>query len=54
MKKWHLDRDLQLNTKVIGAEWQQDKAEWKVTVEHEGEQRDEFCDVLISAQGVLV
>ncbi|KAF7551089.1 hypothetical protein G7046_g7809 [Stylonectria norvegica] len=54
VKKWNLDRDLQLNTKVIGAWWQEDRGEWKVTVEHEGKQRDEYCNVLISAQGVLV
>jgi cation diffusion facilitator CzcD-associated flavoprotein CzcO len=54
VKKWSLDRDLQLNTKVIGAYWQDDIAQWKVTVEHEGKQRDEYCHVLISAQGVLV
>ncbi|KAK1703884.1 phenylacetone monooxygenase [Colletotrichum lupini] len=54
VKKWNLDRDLQLNTKVVGATWQEELGQWKVTVEHQGEQRDEFCHVLISAQGVLV
>ncbi|EWG44884.1 hypothetical protein FVEG_05851 [Fusarium verticillioides 7600] len=54
VKKWNLDRDLQLNTRVIGAEWLDDLGQWKVTVEHEGIQREEFCHVLISAQGVLV
>ncbi|KLO84691.1 monooxygenase [Fusarium fujikuroi] len=54
VKKWNLDRDLQLNTRVIGAEWLDDLGQWRVTVEHEGIQREEFCHVLISAQGVLV
>lgn len=54
VKKWNLDRDLQLNTRVIGAEWLDDLGQWKVTAEHEGIQREEFCHVLISAQGVLV
>ncbi|KAK7420259.1 hypothetical protein QQX98_002914 [Neonectria punicea] len=54
VKKWNLDRDLQLNTKVTGAWWQEDIGQWKVTVEHQGKQRDEYCNVLISAQGVLV
>lgn len=54
VKKWNLDRDLQLNTRVIGAQWQDDLAQWKVTVEHAGSQRDEYCHVLISAKGVLV
>jgi cation diffusion facilitator CzcD-associated flavoprotein CzcO len=54
VKKWNLDRDLQLNTKVVGAAWQEGLGQWKVTVEHAGVQRDEFCHVLISGQGVLV
>ncbi|GAB7364263.1 hypothetical protein MBLNU230_g4811t1 [Neophaeotheca triangularis] len=54
MKKWNLDRDLQLNTKVISAEWQEEAGEWEVVVENQGQQRVEYCDVLISAQGVLV
>ena len=54
VKKWGLDRDLQLNTRVVGAWWQDDRGQWKVTVEHDGVQRDEYCHVLISAQGVLV
>ncbi|KPM42343.1 hypothetical protein AK830_g4202 [Neonectria ditissima] len=54
VKKWSLDRDLQLNTKVVGAWWQEELGQWKVTVEHQGHQRDEYCNVLISAQGVLV
>lgn len=54
MKKWNLDRDLQLSTKVVGAQWLEDRGEWRVTVEHKGKRRDEYCHVLISAQGVLV
>ncbi|RSM06603.1 hypothetical protein CDV31_009032 [Fusarium ambrosium] len=54
VKKWNLDRDLKLNTRVIGAQWLDDLAQWKVTVEHAGSQRDEYCHVLISAKGVLV
>jgi hypothetical protein len=54
VEKWNLGRDLQLNTKVIGAKWQEDLGQWKVTVEKDGVQRDEFCHVLISGQGVLV
>lgn len=54
VKKWNLDRDLQLNTKVVSSIWQEDLGMWKVTVEKGGVQRDEFCHVLISGQGVLV
>lgn len=54
MKKWNLDRDLQLNTKVVGAYWLEDEGQWKVTVECAGVKRDEYADVLVSGQGVLV
>ncbi|KAL6246287.1 hypothetical protein RBB50_006523 [Rhinocladiella similis] len=54
VKKWNLDRDLHLNTRVIAAEWQESSGQWKVTVESNGKQRDEFCEILISGQGVLV
>lgn len=52
-RKWNLDRDVQFNTWVIGAHWREGEGKWKVIVEHEGKQRDEYCDILISAQGVL-
>ncbi|KAF2151574.1 FAD/NAD(P)-binding domain-containing protein [Myriangium duriaei CBS 260.36] len=54
VRKWSLDQDLHLSTKVIGAWWQEEFGKWKVTVEHQGQQRDEYCNILISAQGVLV
>jgi len=54
VKKWNLDRDLQLGTKVVGAHWLEERGQWRVTVEHKGEQRHEYCHVLVSAQGVLV
>ncbi|KAK5049533.1 hypothetical protein LTR84_004462 [Exophiala bonariae] len=54
VKDWNLDRDLYLDTRVVGAQWQETAGEWKVTVENEGQTRDEYCDILISGQGVLV
>ncbi|KIW98234.1 uncharacterized protein Z519_01818 [Cladophialophora bantiana CBS 173.52] len=53
VKKWNLDRDVQLNTKVTGVFWQQDLGQWKVTVECNSVQRDEYAEILISAQGFL-
>lgn len=53
-EKWNLTRDVQLNTQVVGAYWQEDTGKWKVTVEHAGQRRDEYCDILISSQGNLV
>lgn len=53
VKKWDLDRDIQLNTRVVGAQWQEEKGQWKVTVEHAGTQREDYCHVLLNAQGLL-
>ncbi|CAG8063401.1 unnamed protein product [Penicillium nalgiovense] len=53
VKKWGLDRDVQLNSKVVGLYWLEHLAQWKVTVEQNGLQRDEYADVVISAQGFL-
>lgn len=54
VKKWGLDRDLHLNTRVVGARWLEDRGQWHLTVSHAGVERDEYCDILVSAQGVLV
>lgn len=56
VRKWNLDRDLQLNTKVVGAEWHESEGMWCVEVENTRtqERRKEWCHVLISGQGVLV
>jgi cation diffusion facilitator CzcD-associated flavoprotein CzcO len=54
VKKWNLDRDIRLNTQVTRAEWQAEQGLWKVTVVHDGKTRDEYAEVLISAQGVLL
>ena len=55
-KKWNLDRDLQLNTKVVGAKWHESEGMWEVDLENtrREERRREWCHVLISGQGVLV
>lgn len=55
-RKWNLDRDLQLNTKVVGAQWHDSTGMWEVEVENTRteERRKEWCHVLVSGQGVLV
>ncbi|BCS17689.1 flavin-containing monooxygenase [Aspergillus puulaauensis] len=53
VKKWDLDRDVYLDTKVVGARWQEDSGLWKVIVTHEGGTREEYAEVLISGQGFL-
>lgn len=56
VRKWNLDRDLQLNTRVAGAKWHDSEGMWCVELEHTKtqERREEWCHVLISGQGVLV
>ncbi|KAJ4322631.1 hypothetical protein N0V94_002284 [Neodidymelliopsis sp. IMI 364377] len=56
VRKWNLDRDLQLNTKVVGAQWHESEGMWEVELENTKteERRTEWCHVLISGQGVLV
>lgn len=51
--KWDLDRDVQLNTRVIGAYWQEDLGLWKVEFERGGLRRKEHAEILISGQGFL-
>lgn len=52
-KKWDLERDVYLNTRVKSAVWQDADGRWEVTVESDGVQRQEYAEVLISAQGGL-
>lgn len=56
VQKWNLDRDLQLNTKVVGAQWHDSEGIWEVEVENvrTKERRKEWCHVTISGQGVIV
>ncbi|KAL9620583.1 MAG: hypothetical protein Q9160_004944 [Pyrenula sp. 1 TL-2023] len=51
--KWNLGRDICFKTRVTNAEWQQHEGEWKLTLDNNGQIRDEQFDILISAQGFL-
>lgn len=53
VRKWNLLRDVQFNTRVIGAYWQEDKAQWKLLVMKNGQEREEYADILVSARGFL-
>ncbi|KAK1561571.1 uncharacterized protein LY79DRAFT_531164 [Colletotrichum navitas] len=53
VRKWDLDRNLHLNSRVVAAKWLEAQGQWRVIVSHDGVDRDEYCDVLISGQGVL-
>jgi cation diffusion facilitator CzcD-associated flavoprotein CzcO len=51
--KWDLRRDVQFNTRVVAADWQDGEGKWKITVEKDGQKREEFFDVVLSAIGFL-
>ena len=51
--KWDLRKNIQFNTRVVASEWLEKEGQWKVTVEKGGKRRDEYADILVSAQGFL-
>ena len=51
--KWNLRRDIKFNHKVTGLEWIEEKAKWRISVSEQGQEREEFADFIISAQGFL-
>lgn len=53
VKKWDLDRDVVLDTRVTGAYWEEARSQWRVTTEKAGNVHEEYADILISAQGFL-
>ena len=53
VKKWDLDRDIQFRTRVLGTYWEEEHGRWKVVIENEGRQREEYAEIVVSAQGFL-
>lgn len=51
--KWDLRRNIEFCTRVVAAEWIEEEGKWKITVEKDGQRRDEYADILVSAQGFL-
>jgi cation diffusion facilitator CzcD-associated flavoprotein CzcO len=51
--KWDLRRNIQFNTRVVANEWLEEEGKWRITVEKDGQRRDEYADILVSAQGFL-
>lgn len=44
---------VRLNTKVLGATWDEDSATWRIEIEHDGKRDDVIADVLISSMGMF-
>jgi cation diffusion facilitator CzcD-associated flavoprotein CzcO len=52
-KEYNLDRDVQLNSEVKSAIWDEGSGQWKVQVLKNGHLHDDWCHVLINGSGVL-
>ncbi|KAK5079114.1 hypothetical protein LTR64_002465 [Lithohypha guttulata] len=52
-KKYDLMKWVKLQHRVLSAVWQEDRGQWEVTVEHNGETFTDFCDILLNGSGLL-
>lgn len=52
-REYNLDRDIQLNSEVKSAIWDEDSATWKIQVFRGAELIDDWCHVLLNGSGVL-
>jgi len=52
-EKYNLRKYIKLKHTVLGAVWHEDKAQWEVQVEHNGETFTDWCDVLVNGSGLL-
>lgn len=44
---------MQFGNRVTGAFWQEDTSQWRLLVQKDGKEREEYADILISAKGFL-
>jgi cation diffusion facilitator CzcD-associated flavoprotein CzcO len=51
--KYNLTRDVQLNCKVVGAEWNELDGKWHVRIEQKGKIIQDVGDILVNGCGVL-
>jgi len=52
-KKYKIEKYITYNSKVCEAVWNEDEGKWKVKVQTDGQVKDDDCNVLFSASGVL-
>jgi len=38
---------------VVGAVWHEDRGQWEVKVEHDGQTTTDWCDVLVNGSGLI-
>ena len=51
--KWNLRRDIKFDHKVTELVWVEEDAKWKITLRVDGQEKVEFADFVVSAQGFL-
>jgi cation diffusion facilitator CzcD-associated flavoprotein CzcO len=51
--KYNLARDVQYNSKVTSAIWDEEQGKWHVKIEQNGTTIEDTCDILINGSGVL-
>ena len=51
--KYNLTKDVQLNSKVIRAEWKEFDGKWHIQIEQNGKIIENMCDLLVNAAGYL-
>jgi len=53
VKKYNLDGQVQLNSRVLETVWDQDLGKWKVKVEVDGVIKEDEADILVNGSGFL-
>ncbi|KAF9872441.1 4-hydroxyacetophenone monooxygenase [Colletotrichum karsti] len=51
--KYGLGKYVKLRHRVLGATWHEDKAQWEVAVEHDGQTFTDWCHILVNGSGLL-
>lgn len=51
--KWDLKRNIHFNTQVVQLDWLEEESKWNIKLRHNGQEREEKADIILSAQGFL-
>ncbi|KEZ43472.1 4-hydroxyacetophenone monooxygenase [Scedosporium apiospermum] len=52
-EKYQLRKYLKLKHRVLSAAWHEDKGQWAVEIEHDGNVFTDWCDILMNGSGLL-
>lgn len=53
VRKWGLDDQVVLNSKVIESRWDEDAGKWKVKIDQNGVIKEDEADILVNAVGLV-